>query len=117
MYEVPQENIEMTKLGRELLEQYIADELSGKEVTGHFLKGEDENKREVDENFNLDELSSEDFIIANKVLVGIIPDEYWAYAKKLKKEGNRSQQILLPMLNNKVSILIDKIGTLPENKL
>jgi hypothetical protein len=117
MHEAPQENIEMAKLGRELLEEYMADELSGKEKTGHFLKGGDDSKRELDKDFILDELEPEDFIIVNKVLVGIVPEEYWSYAKRREKEGNKSQQTLLAMLNNKVGIIRNKTLILPKNRV
>ena len=116
MHEALQENIEMVKLGRELLEGFIADELSGKEQTGHFVKEGAGGKREPDENFILDELEPEDFIIVNKILVGIIPDDYWSYAEKCKKSGNKSRQALLAMLNNKIHMLNEKRGALPQKR-
>jgi len=95
--------MEMVSLGRELLERYIANELTGKIVTGHFTK-EAGQERRLDEDFNLDELTPEDFIMACKVLTRVVTtDDYQAYKMEHGREANKSQQILLTMINNKVT--------------
>lgn len=97
MHEGSPENIQLATLGRELLEKFIADEISGKAGTGHFLEGGEDQKKQ-DKDFHLDDLEVEDFIMIGKVLGGAVTRKDYEDYKKRKK----SQQILMSMIDNKM---------------